>query len=242
MSTAQGIAKYFLCCPFIWWRWTQHMLCFLHSVLQDSGHWVYCGQGVGRTVAGYHCRDNRGLWGQLPGAFHLTLHPGDLLHPHLPHLHLWNLCQASEGKPSFIHFSYFLHPDETGAIKCFWLCNIFSWPGDSFSFSSHPSDLSGPSTDSELRSREFIFRKSLASKNGRGTLVWQCHRQHIGRCQHHKSPLPQHSPALHVPHVRLLLYRFLPATVQEWHVSSWKGELVCGLNSLFVFIKCFIHT
>lgn len=72
----------------------------LLSVLQVPGPWVYCGKSVGWSVAGHHCGDHRGLWGQLLGAFHLPLHPGNLLHPHLPHLHLWNLCQAREGKPS----------------------------------------------------------------------------------------------------------------------------------------------
>lgn len=90
-----------------WSTWSHWTSCFLRSVLQVSGHWVYCGESVGWSVAGHH----RGLWGQLPGALHLPLHPGNLLHPHLPHLHLWNLCQAREGKTIFIHFTHFICPE-----------------------------------------------------------------------------------------------------------------------------------
>lgn len=92
-------------------HWTLLTSCFLRSVLQVSGYWVYCGESVGWSVAGHHCGGHRGLWGQLPGALHLPLHPGNLLHPHLPHLHLWNLCQAREGNTIFIHLTQFICPE-----------------------------------------------------------------------------------------------------------------------------------
>lgn len=75
-------------------------LTFSLSVLQISGHWVHCWESVGWSVANHHCGDYCGMWGQLPGALHLPLHPGDIFHPHLHHLHLWNLRQTGEGKPS----------------------------------------------------------------------------------------------------------------------------------------------
>lgn len=79
----------------------------LLSVLQVSGHWVHCGESVGWPVVGHHRGGHCGLWGQLPGVFHLPLHPGNLLHPHIPHLHLWNIFQARKGKPfsSMSHIS-----------------------------------------------------------------------------------------------------------------------------------------
>lgn len=66
-------------------------------VLQDPGHRVHCGPCVGGCMAGGHRDCHCGLRGQLPSPLHLPIHPGDLLHPHLPHLHLWNLRQAGQG-------------------------------------------------------------------------------------------------------------------------------------------------
>lgn len=68
------------------------------SVLQVSGLRVHRGPSVGGSVAGHHRGADCGVRGELPGALHLPLHPGNLLHPHLPHLHLRNLCQARQGK------------------------------------------------------------------------------------------------------------------------------------------------
>ena len=94
---------------------------FLHPVLQVSGHWVHCGESVGRSVVVHHCGGHRGLWGQLPGALHVPLHPGNLLHSHLPHLHLWNLCQAREGKSISIHFIHFIYMSHIVLIFRFML-------------------------------------------------------------------------------------------------------------------------
>ena len=75
-------------------------------VLQVPGHRIHRGPRLGGHVAGDHRVHHCGRGGQLPGALHLPLHPGDLLHPHLPHLHLRDLQQTLQGlvtSSSFIH-------------------------------------------------------------------------------------------------------------------------------------------
>lgn len=89
--------------------WPPHLslrLSYPRSVLQVSGLRVHRGPSVGGSVAGHHRGADCGVRGQLPGALHLPLHPGNLLHPHLPHLHLRNLCQARQGKTIVTHHTH----------------------------------------------------------------------------------------------------------------------------------------
>lgn len=44
-----------------------------------------------------HRVDHHGGGGELPRPLHLTLHPGDLLHPDLAHFHLRDICEAYQG-------------------------------------------------------------------------------------------------------------------------------------------------
>lgn len=154
---------------------------FLHSVLQVPGHWVYSWEGMGRSMAHHYCGGHCCLWRQLSGAFHLTFHPGNLLHPHLCHLHLRDLFKARKGKPLFIwHVIYFRDWD------CFLddTSQSLQRPDNSFSSPALSLDLQGTPTHSELWHPEHNSRKSLEPKGGRNACLRQCYRQHNCSRQH----------------------------------------------------------
>lgn len=112
--------------------------------------------------------------------------------------------------------------------ETFLICDLFVEHKPSFSpmLLNFSLDLQGASTNSKLRTRECKCRVSLAPKGRRDCHVWQFYWQQNSNCQHHQAILPQHSPALYVPHDGLFLYCLLPASVQERDIPSWKGELM----------------
>ncbi|NWU20172.1 B3AT protein, partial [Dyaphorophyia castanea] len=66
--------------------------------LQQQWLGIHRGPGLDRLLADPAGAGGGGLRGQLPGALPVPLHPGDLLLPHLPHLHLRDLLQAGHGE------------------------------------------------------------------------------------------------------------------------------------------------
>ncbi|TMS09143.1 Anion exchange protein 2 [Larimichthys crocea] len=68
----------------------------LFQFLQIKPHGVPDGSRLDRVLAHHHRGRHGGLRGKLSGPLRLPLHPGDLLLPHLPHLHLRDLHQARQ--------------------------------------------------------------------------------------------------------------------------------------------------
>lgn len=69
------------------------------TVLQGKWDWVPNRPCVDRVLAHRYRDGHSGLWGKFPRPLRLPLHPGDLLLPHLTHLHLRDLHQTYQGTP-----------------------------------------------------------------------------------------------------------------------------------------------
>lgn len=96
-------------------------------------------------------------------------------------------------------------------------------------------DFQGPPIDPELRPPQQHGGGPMAPSGDPQPPVWQQHGQHHHHSQHPGPGLPQHGPALHVPHVWMLLHRLLPAPVQERDLPTWKGN---DINQ-YIFIRQF---
>ena len=82
--------------------------------------------------------------------------------------------------------------------------------------SSVVADLQSPPSDPELHRTERFTCQPLPSCRTRN-----CGKQHWDI---YTSTLPQHGSAVHVPHVRLLLYCVLPACIQKWSLLTRPGK------------------
>lgn len=68
----------------------------MFAVLPVQWHRLLDRPRVDWILVDHHCGSHGGLWRKLHGAICFTLHPGDLLLPHLAYLHIRDLLQTGQ--------------------------------------------------------------------------------------------------------------------------------------------------